>query len=198
MNSHNEMLLMGTNSGSSALPSSLLRVFPSSPHWHTSCPITASMWKQGCIQSNRCPNHVHVPRHPSALRVSPSSLHLCNSVNLTTNNKQQKTLPLAPATYNLLTNTYKNFHLPRRISRNFAKFRSKFFHATANLQTPSWNPHHSRAFYNFESVLKIRSICKLGGCAFLKVLKVFFSSSASQSGQHANVTTNMNLFCKCL
>jgi hypothetical protein len=55
---------------------------PPSP-WHTSCTITASMWKQGCIQSNRCPNHVHVPRHSSALRPHAPS-HLAFSLRALT------------------------------------------------------------------------------------------------------------------
>jgi hypothetical protein len=163
------------------------------------------MWKQGCIQLNRCPNSVHVPRHSPALCLSASSLPLCNSVNLTTNNKQLKTLPLAPATCNLLSNTYKIFHLPRRISRNFAKLRGKFFLCTATRNSHPGTPiipMHSTFLKMIESVcesvLKIRTTCRLTDYVFLKVLKMFFSSAASQPGQLANVTTNMSPVCKCL
>jgi hypothetical protein len=187
------------------LPANRSPLIPEIPPWHTSCPKTASMWKQGCIQLNRCPNSVHVPRHSPALCVSASSLPLCNSVNLTTNNKQLKTLPLAPATCNLLTNTYKIFHLPRRISRNFAKLRGKFFLCTATRNSHPGTPiipMHSTILQMFASVfanvLQVTSPCKGTYCQKLQMFADVFLSAESQPGQLANVTTNMSLFCKCL
>jgi hypothetical protein len=142
------------------------------------------MWKQGCIQSNQYPNSVHVPRHSPARRVSAPSLHLHNSVNLTTNNKQLKTLPLAPTTCILLTNTYKIFHLPRRISRNFAKFRGKFFLCNSHPAPHPWTPiipMHSTILQMFASVfanvLQVTSPCKGTYCQKLQMFAdVFFIS----------------------
>jgi hypothetical protein len=211
MYSHNEMLSLGTNSGSSALPSPRLpllclfvaillfvRVFPSSPPWHTSCPKTASMWKQGCIQLNHCPNSVHVPRHSPALRTRahrPSS----EPFNL------QPQSSIAPGDFQFTYKHLQNFPPPKADFRKLSKFSGKNFFATANLQPSPWNPMlpmHSTILKEIESVcesvVKIRNTCRLAGYEFLKVLKMFFSSAASQSGQLANVTTNMTPFCKCL
>jgi hypothetical protein len=75
MNSHNEMLLSGKGP---ELPMfsvhSQLLNRNSQLTWHTSCTKTASMWNQGWMQFDRCPNPVHVPRHSLALRVSVSFL----------------------------------------------------------------------------------------------------------------------------
>ncbi len=86
-------------------------------HWHASCTLNASMRSQAWEQSNSCLIHVHVHLHSSAHDSTIQSLP-----------RTYKFTPYFPAVY--LQFTYKllqKFAAPRRVSRNFAKFRDTFF-----------------------------------------------------------------------
>jgi hypothetical protein len=240
MNSHNEMLLSGTNSDSSALPFHLpsphlpslpfaichlpfrpslplcdsvnlttnnkqLKTLPF-PKWHDSCVISASMWKQGCLQYYRCPNTVHVPRHSPALRTrahrpSPEPFNL------------QPQPPICPGDLQFTYKHLQKFPPPKADFRKLSKFSGKnFFFATATLQLTPWNPILPMQLTIMkviesvrESVVKIRNTCRLAGYGILKVLKVFFHQ------RHPNPDNSLTLhpiwacfvsvckcFCKCL
>jgi hypothetical protein len=157
------------------------------------------MWKQGCIQLNQCPNSVHVPRHSPALRT-----HAHRPSSAAFNLQLQPPICLRRLTIYLQTLT-KISTSQGGFSKTFEIFR-KFF----SLQQPICNspsgtpilPMHLTILKVIESVfanvLQVTSPCKGTYCQKLQMFADVFLLTASQSGQLANVTTNMTLFCKCL